>query len=171
MLFQRPLPLLSSSPVSHCDLPIPSVYSKQASLACIWENKIFPFISLISSIWLLPPPEASFYLYSGITLHTSLNRLLKHKTLLSAGGGAFSMAQTLRICLQCRRPSAMQETKVWSWVGKIPWRREWPPTPVFLPGEFHRQRSLVGYSPWGCKESDTTERLTLSAGGEEVRIA
>ena len=34
-------------------------------------------------------------------------------------------------------------------VGKIPWRRKWQPTPVFLPGEFHRQRSLVGYSPWG----------------------
>ena len=48
------------------------------------------------------------------------------------------------------------------WVGKIPWRREWQPTPVFLPGEFHGQRSLAGYSPWGCKESDMTERLTLS---------
>ena len=35
------------------------------------------------------------------------------------------------------------------------------PTPVFSPGEFHGQKSLVGYSPWGCKESDTTERLTL----------
>ena len=44
-----------------------------------------------------------------------------------------------------------------SWVGKIPWRKEWQPTPVFLPGEFHGQRSLVGYSPWGCKESDMTE--------------
>ena len=33
------------------------------------------------------------------------------------------------------------------YVGKIPWRREWPPTPVFLPGKFHEQRSLVGYSP------------------------
>ena len=44
----------------------------------------------------------------------------------------------------------------------IPWRREWLPTPVFLPGEFHGQRSLAGCSPWGCKESDTTERLTLS---------
>ena len=44
---------------------------------------------------------------------------------------------------------AMQETWVWSlpWVGKIPWRRAWQPTPVFLPGESHRQRSLVGYSP------------------------
>ena len=45
------------------------------------------------------------------------------------------------------------------WVGKIPWRRAWQPTPVFLTGEFHVQRSLVGYSPWGHKESDTTERL------------
>ena len=43
------------------------------------------------------------------------------------------------------------------WGGKIPWRREWLPTPVFMPGEFHGQRRLVGYSPWGGKESDTTE--------------
>ena len=44
----------------------------------------------------------------------------------------------------------------------IPWRREWLPTPVFLPGEFHGQRSLAGYSPWGHKELDTAEWLTLS---------
>ena len=43
------------------------------------------------------------------------------------------------------------------WVGKIPWRRAWQPTPVFLPGESHEQRNLRGYSPWGCKESDMTE--------------
>ena len=43
------------------------------------------------------------------------------------------------------------------WVGKIPWRRAWQPTPVFLPGESHGQRSLVGYSPQGRKESDMTE--------------
>ena len=43
------------------------------------------------------------------------------------------------------------------WVGKIPWRRAWQPTPVFLPGDSHGQRSPVGYSPWGCKESDTIE--------------
>ena len=42
-------------------------------------------------------------------------------------------------------------------VGKIPWRRNWQPTPVFLPGESHGQRSLVGYSPRGHKELDTTE--------------
>ena len=43
------------------------------------------------------------------------------------------------------------------WVGKIPWRRTWQPTPVFLPGESHGQKSLVGYSPRGHKELDTTE--------------
>ena len=56
-------------------------------------------------------------------------------------------------------------------VGKIPWRRTWQPTPVFLPGESHGQRSLLSYSPWDHKESDTSEvtqhtRLTtgLQAG-------
>ena len=48
---------------------------------------------------------------------------------------------------------AMRET----WVGKIPWRRERLPTPVFWPGEFHGL-----YSPWDCKESDTTEQLSLT---------
>ena len=44
-------------------------------------------------------------------------------------------------------------------LGRFPWRRKWQPTPVFLPGESHGWRSLVGYSPQGRKESDTTERL------------
>ena len=43
------------------------------------------------------------------------------------------------------------------WVRKIPWRRKWQPTPVFLPAESHGRRSLVGYSPQGLKELDTTE--------------
>ena len=62
---------------------------------------------------------------------------------------------------------AVQETKVegrfftiWAiWVRKIPWRRKWQPAPVFLPGEFCGQESLVGYSPGDVKESDTTEWL------------
>ena len=54
---------------------------------------------------------------------------------------------------------AMQETWVYPWVRKMPWRREWLPTPVFLPGEFHGQRSLAGYNPCGHKESDTIQRL------------
>ena len=47
------------------------------------------------------------------------------------------------------------------WVGKIPWRRERLPAPVLLPGEVHGQRSLVGSSPWGHKELDVTEQLSL----------
>ena len=61
-----------------------------------------------------------------------------------------------RIHLQSRRSGF----NPWTW--KIPWGREWQPTPVFLPGESHGQRSLAGYSPQDHKESDTTERLTRS---------
>ena len=57
---------------------------------------------------------------------------------------------------QCRRWKHVFEP----WVRKIPWRRKWQSTPVFLPGESHGQRSLMGYGPWGPKESDTTEHLS-----------
>ena len=55
---------------------------------------------------------------------------------------------------QCRRHRAHEFNP---WVRKIPWRRKWQPAPIFLPGKSHGQRSLEGYSPWGAKESDTTE--------------
>ena len=48
------------------------------------------------------------------------------------------------------------------WVGKIPWRKTWQPTPVFLLENPHGQRSLVGYSPWGLKESNTNEKLSTA---------
>ena len=48
-----------------------------------------------------------------------------------------------RICVLRRRP------RFDPWVGKMPWRRKWKPIPVFLPGKYHGQRSLLGYSPWG----------------------
>ena len=49
------------------------------------------------------------------------------------------------------------------WVGKIPWRRKWQPTPVFLLRKSHGRRSLMGYSPWSHKESDTTQWLNGSS--------
>ena len=55
---------------------------------------------------------------------------------------------------QCRRH---KRPKFDLWVGKIPWRRNWQSTPVFLLGEPHEQRSLAGYNPWFSKELDTTE--------------
>ena len=57
-----------------------------------------------------------------------------------------------------------------SWVGKIPWRREWQPTPIFLPRKSHGQRSLAGFSPWGRKESHKNERLTLSLSPSLLRL-
>ena len=94
------------------------------------------------------------------------------------GGGARDLASS-RAALQQRRPGGVGEMpsplnsqgfpggahgkeSAWQcrrhkrhrfdpWVGKIPWRRAWQPTPVFLPGEFHGQRSLVDYSPWGSQ--------------------
>ena len=63
-----------------------------------------------------------------------------------------------RICMQCRRHRRCGFN---SWVGKIPWSSKWQPSPVFLPGETHGQRSLAGCSPWGHKESDTTEHMAL----------
>ena len=55
---------------------------------------------------------------------------------------------------QCRR---CKRRRFAPWVWKIPWRRIWQPTPVFLLGEFHVEKNLAVYSPWGCTESDTTE--------------
>ena len=62
----------------------------------------------------------------------------------------FPSGTMVRICLPMQDP----------WVGKILWSRKWQPIPVFLPGKSHRQRSLAGYSPWDCKESGMTERLS-----------
>ena len=56
----------------------------------------------------------------------------------------------------------MQETQVQSPGQEDPLEKERANTPVFLPGKFHGQRSLVGYSSWGCKELDMTESLSLS---------
>ena len=68
-----------------------------------------------------------------------------------ANPGDSSGKESACLCRRCRRHGFHL------WVGKIPWRRKWQPTPVFLPGEFRGQRSLEGYSPWDCKELDMTE--------------
>ena len=75
---------------------------------------------------------------------------------------AFLVAQMVKT------PPAVQETWVQSLGREDPLEKEWLPTPVFLPGKSHGQRSLVGYSPWGGKESDTTE-VTLTHTHTHVR--
>ena len=80
-------------------------------------------------------------------------------TILEQGNLAFLVAQTVK------NLPAMRET----WVGKIPWRMAWQPTPVFLPGESYGPRSLAGYSPWGCKELDTTEGLNTFLPSSDMK--
>ena len=90
--------------------------------------------------------------------HTDLRRGVK-----GFPGGSV-VKKKKKICLQCRRH--------WRdgfnpWMEKIPWKRRWQPTPVFLPGKSHGQKSLAEYSPWGHKESDRTDHAcyaTLNAG-------
>jgi len=65
---------------------------------------------------------------------------------------------------------AMWETWVAPWVGKIPWRREWQPTPVFLPGESQGQRSLTGCSSWDHKESDTENKPVVTKGERKENL-
>ena len=78
------------------------------------------------------------------------------------------VSQRERICLQCRRHRRHEFDP---WVGKMPWRRAWQPTPVFLPGKSYGQSNLVDYSPWGNKESDTTELLSTHTQNKAYNIS
>ena len=75
-------------------------------------------------------------------------RLVPVGTCVGFPGGSDSKEE---ICLQCRSPEFDP------WVGKIPWRRAWQPTPAFWPGTSQGQRSLEGCGPWSCKELDKIE--------------
>ena len=77
-------------------------------------------------------------------------------------GASAGLHQAFLVAQMVKKLPAMQETE-------IPWRREWQPTPVFMPGEYYGQRSLAGYSPWSHKELDMTERLTNSVGFQGVK--
>ena len=75
--------------------------------------------------------------------------------ILNVPSWASLVAQMIKNLAAMRRPGFDP------WFGKISWRTEWQPTPVFLPGELYGQRSLKGYNPWGPKKSDMTEQLSL----------
>ena len=104
----------------------------------------------------MPGPSALHYLleFSQTHVHWVGDAIQRSHLLSPPSPPALNLSSLVvrwwRICLQCRRPGFDP------WVRKISWRREWLLTPVFLLGEFHGQRSLVGYSPWGCKELDMT---------------
>ena len=90
-----------------------------------------------------------------------LNRRLQLTTRVSHLCQWLEFAYKQQFCLQCRRLGFD------SWVGKIPWRKKWQPTPVFLPGEFHGQRKLSGLQSGGSQESDMTEQLNYYSPMEQ----
>ena len=77
-----------------------------------------------------------------------------------------------QVALVVKNPPANAGDVQWCgfdpWVGKIPWRRAWQPSLVFLPGESLRQRSLVGCSPWGCRVGHDWSNLTCTHGVEQT---
>ena len=87
----------------------------------------------------------------GLALSTRLLREFCEVTGLKGFPGGASGKEP---ACQCRRHKRCRFDPR---VRKIPWRKKWQPSPVFFPGKFHGQRSLVGYGPWGRKESDMTE--------------
>ena len=106
--------------------------------------------SVLLSLLLIPP-------YS-ISSATPFFELCILNWSIGLSGGSDSKVS----CLQCGRPGFNP------WVGKILWRRKWQPTPVLLPGKSHGQRSVVGCSPRGRKESDTTSLLLSFIGFQEL---
>ena len=117
-----------------------------------------------------PPPEGFLFcsqesqlinwtLRWRMVLHSSWLGIIDNSTLFcsqSSWFGHWAVSLYKTVAQMVKNLPAMWETMFHPWVGKITWR-EWLPTRVSLPEESHGQRSLVGYSPWGHKELDTTE--------------
>ena len=98
---------------------------------------LYPATALQSSL-----PEE---LYPAEALHLTAEKLLSHQR-------DFELIDEVTLSEQNPSDYSGDTGDVFSpWVGKIPWRRKWQPTPMFLPREFHGQRSLAGYNPWGCR--------------------
>ena len=126
-----------------------------------WNSLAFSMIQQMLAIWsLVPLPFLNPACTSGSSQFrcTSLAWRILSITLL-----ACEMSTTVHPGGSDSKESACSVGDPGSipWVRKIPWRRKWLSTPVFFPGKFHGQRSLVGYSPWGPKESDMTEQLVV----------
>ena len=115
----------------------------------VWNQSVVPCPVLTVASW----PAYRFLKrqvsWSGIPISLRIFQFVVICTVKIFPGGSVGK----NVCLECRRPGFDP------WFGKMPWRRKWQPTPVFLPGKSHGQRSLAGDSPWGLKESHTSERL------------
>ena len=122
-----------------------------------FERMVHSWSSASHLLWLLNnwPPTSPLHWAALLKIESPCCHMKPTWGYVSYARG-FPGGSDSRVFLQCGRPGFDP------WVRKIPCRREWLPTPVFLPGEFHGWRRLVGNCPRGCKELDTTERVTPS---------
>ena len=123
------------------------------SLSCIGEGNSNP----LQCSGLENPRDGGAWwaaIYGIAQSRTRLKRLSSSSSILTEGLPRWCSGKEL-VC-HCRRHKRHGFDP---WVRKIPWMRAWQPTPVCSPGKSHGQRSLAGYSPWGHKESDTTEAI------------
>ena len=105
-----------------------------------------------------------------IIVHSSCRMTPKGMECLHKGyalGGFHRWLSGKESACQCRR---CRRCRFNPWAEMIPWSRKWQPAPVFLPGKFLGQRSLVGYSPWSHKESNMTERLSMHTNIQFIDI-
>ena len=166
-----PIPIPPPTSLSTRPLWVFPVHQVRALVSCtppglvIWTNKYCNCSVLISNTTDISKQTSNFYLIIvkeswpqslRIRCLTIFQLFLSHTQISLkvlwmfgfAGGTVVKNHQWVQ---------EMQEIRLDPSVGRIPWRRKWQPTPVFLPGESHGQGSLAGYSPWGHKELDTTE--------------
>ena len=116
------------------------------------HDKVLWICCLFAKVLTIMPQYRHFCATEDEELYFQLDNLSTGNYWLGFSGGASGKESAC----QCRR------CRFSPWVKKIPWRRKWQTTPVFLPGKFHGQRSRVGYSPSGGKESDATEHTSVS---------
>ena len=125
--------------------PLPTEFSRQEH----WSELSFPSPGNLPDPGIepgCPALQVDFY-------HMSHHIYVSWQITLSSVEVLIFYFQLSLVAQRLKHLPGMRET----WFRKIPWRRKWQPTPVLLPGESHGGRSLVGYSPWGCTESDRTE--------------
>uniref|UniRef100_A0A8B9YB93 Signal peptide peptidase like 2C n=1 Tax=Bos mutus grunniens TaxID=30521 RepID=A0A8B9YB93_BOSMU len=152
--------------VAYCHRFDVQIHSRQVYfVACTAAYAVGLLVTFFAMALMQMGQPALLYLVSSTLLTSLAVAACRQELTLFWTGQVRGKALTRPVPGLCGAPSVgseqKQEPRFNPWVRKIPWRRKWQPTPVFLPGESHGWRSLVGYSPRGHKESDTTEQLHL----------